>query len=210
MSVLVVTPATTRALTTRDRVKLELGLTDTSADAWIDAKVVEVSDLIATHCRRAFGRTVVLETFRRGRGHASLETVLKGWPVSAIATVSEGDDALEPTEWLLDASTGILRRVDEAGETVAWSGDVLAVTYTYGWLLPGQVGRDLPGDIEAAAVAQIRSEWFGRQRDPMVKGVQIPGVISREYWVGGVGDGKSPLCSDAAQRLVPYIAQRLG
>ena len=52
------------------------------------------------------------------------------------------------------------------------------------------------------AIDLISAARFGRLRDPLVKGEEVPGVMRTDYWVGSVGNGSMP--PDLTARLDPY------
>jgi len=43
------------------------------------------------------------------------------------------------------------------------------VTYQAGWLMPDDAERNLPADLEAAAIAMIKAARFIRDRDPTLR-----------------------------------------
>lgn len=190
------------------RIKLDFDLTTGEHDAWLLAKLSEASEAIATHCNRAFGRTVVNEQFRLRADRDSL--ILTGYPVASIATVMDGDEELDEYEWEADYRTGLLYRLDGYGNRSCWIAGEVVVTYTYGWVLPGESGRDLPADIESAVLIQIKGDWFSRKRDPMVKEVEVPDVIRRAYWVDSIGTTSSALHPEVIAKLSKYVVRRRG
>ena len=58
-----------------------------------------------------------------------------------------------------------------------------------GYLLPGDPQRDLPEDLERACLETVKARWFARLRDPLVKGEQVQGIASADYWVPATGAG---------------------
>jgi hypothetical protein len=61
--VTIITPADSTALTTLERLKLELGITSDINDDLLLARINSVSSLIARRCFPAFGLQTVIETF---------------------------------------------------------------------------------------------------------------------------------------------------
>ena len=93
-----------------------------------------------------------------------------------ISTLAEGD-------WEVDPGNGLLYWLNGTGMATPWKFCTgLVVAYSGGWVMPGEEGRTLPPAIEAAAVAYCRSLLASRDRDPMLRSVEIPGVISRDYY----------------------------
>jgi hypothetical protein len=84
-------------------------------------------------------------------------------------------------------------------------GTGLIVSYSGGWVMPGEEGRTLPPAIEAAAVAYCRSLLASRDQDPMLRSVEIPGVIRRDYHSPNAAGGESELLPpDVASMLGPF------
>ncbi len=77
------------------------------------------------------------------------------------------------------------------------------MTYTGGYLLPGQSGRDLPAGIEGAAVELVSDFWHAKGRDPSVKSEEEPGVFRTDYWVGAVGES-GELPPRVQMKLAPF------
>jgi hypothetical protein len=205
----VVTPAATRLLTTRQRVKDELGITVTTYDTLLDTKIAEVSDEIAAFCGRDFGLTAVTETLRRWCWTEDI--ILARWPVVAISALSEAGTALTSSDWFLDTPGGVLRRLNTDGTLSVWRGGDIVVSYTYGWLLPGQSNRNLPLDVEAAAVDQVKASWFARKRDPVIRSETVDGVGSQSFQIGSIGGPDTgALQPDVARRLERYTIVRVG
>jgi hypothetical protein len=205
----VVTPAATRLLTTRQRVKDELGITVTTYDTLLDTKIAEVSDEIAAFCGRDFGLTAVTETLRRWCWTEDI--ILARWPVVAISALSEAGTALTSSDWFLDTPGGVLRRLNTDGTLSVWRSGDIVVSYTYGWLLPGQSNRNLPFDVEAAAVDQVKASWFARKRDPVIRSETADGVGSQSFQIGSIGGPETgALQPDVARRLERYTIVRVG
>lgn len=200
----IVTPASVTALTTLAAVKADLGLTDADEDAYLSAQIERVSAFICT-----FLAVVQADDGSRTLGRETLTEwieapLLSRVPVVSITSMEDGNgEALDPDDYVVDKPTGRFY-----GANARWMNLVynytppvlpMAVTYTAGWLLPGETGRNLPHDIEAAALALIKAGRAGRGRDPLVKSEDVPGLIRTEYWVGTVSDSAMP--PDIAARL---------
>lgn len=200
--VAVTTAATVTKLTTRDRVKSELGITDDATDALIDAKIDEASSAIGAYLCLVPSRETVTETFRPD-GEAPEHLLLNRTPVASITSAAEDGTTVDSDEYEVDAKVGALYRLDASGYRSIWiAAKSIVVIYAGGWLLPSQSGRNLPEAIEAGAIALVRSFWMSRRRDPLVKATEIPGVMSQQYWVGGVGaDGLPP---DVVAMIAPF------
>ncbi len=88
--VTIVTPPQSIGLTTRDTVKMELGLTDSSKDSYIDLLINRASAAIAAYIGRPLGLQSVTEAFRRsgcGNGpYVPSGTQSTSQPVTVTAT----------------------------------------------------------------------------------------------------------------------------
>lgn len=206
----VVTPATSRLLTTLERVLIELGDPPNPPEDYLNAKIADVSDAISAYCKRDFGVTEVTETFRQC--DAVPELILSRWPVIEITDIDEAGTALSDGDW--EIANGVLRRLS-SDIGIWWARGKIEVTYTFGWVLPGQedeeedIVRDLPFDIEAAAVEQIRAEMSSRYRDPLLRTDTVDGLGSQSYAIGSAGMSSSLLPS-VQRRLDPYVIYRVG
>ncbi len=60
----------------------------------------------------------------------------------------------------------------------------MIVIYTAGYVSIAA----LPRPIEAACLGLVRHRWAARDRDPMLRSLAIPGVVTEQYWVGATGD----------------------
>ena len=207
----VITAPATSDLTTLAAVKTELGLSGTADDAWLSLIIAAQSAAIAAHCNRTFGRGSYSEIYRPRPLSGGYTWVprprvsLSAWPVAAVSSVTEGGTALTSTDWELDAPAGIVWRLDSAGNQVSWPNSLLVVAYTAGWLLPNDASRNLPADIERAAVLAVKAAYFSRSRDPFVKAEDVTGVLSQQFWVGGLPGGDA-LPAESIAMLAPYVA----
>lgn len=196
------TPATTTKLTTLERVKLELSITDSSKDAILNAKIDEAGSDIEAFLGYRVARETVTETFWQAPVNEAPEYILlERFPVASITSVTLDDDLLASSLYRLDANTGILYKLDDAGLGSTWFvSESLVIVYVGGYLLPGESGRNLPFAIEAAVVDLVQDFWFAKGRDPSAMEEDIPGVMRIRRWVGAVG---------AAGELPPSVTSKL-
>ena len=154
---------TSTLLTTKRRVKVELGLslTDTSKDELLDDLIAEASASIEGYCGRAFGRAAVTETLP-GTGRTRL--MITRTPVVTVTSVAYNDSTISSSEYVIeDADAGFLYRDDGWYWTVAQDAGALVpryvpslgindytVQYTGGYLLPGD-------DVHAATLTMATS-----------------------------------------------------
>jgi len=178
----VVTPAESARLTTVAAVRAETGVTAAEMnDAAVEALIDQASGLVAEYCNRVFARETVTESFF---GSAAGPLILSRTPVVAITGVTSGGIALTSPDYRLDARSGLLSRISGRG-VIAWRHGATDVTYTAGFILPGEEGRDLPVMVERATVLIISAIIAGRQRDPLTKSETVEGVGRTDYWVPG-------------------------
>lgn len=206
-SILTVTTApSVTSLTTLQRVKDELGIADGASDAILNTKIAEASSDIEAHLGRTLSRATLTQTFW---GEGCAECLLLGRvPVASITSVTVDDVLVDADEYRLDSETGALYRLDSSGYPDGWDWcKSVVVVFAAGYLLPGETGRNLPPAIEAGAVSLVQSFWSNRGRDPLVKSMEIPGVISEQYWIGAVGEAGS-LPPDVWSKIAAYRATR--
>lgn len=199
------TAATVTNLTTLERVKSELRIKSDTDNDLLTSKIGEASSAIQAYLGYTLARETVTEVFRPDSPYAWREQlILNRTPVVSITSAEEDDVAVDSDEYEVDKPIGALYRLDSSGYRSCWQFCKSAeVVYSGGWKMPGESGRTLPEGIEAACVALVRSYWFNRTRDPLVKSEEIPGVMSQSYWIGGVGQS-GELPPDVISMLHPF------
>lgn len=206
--VTVTTPATVERLTTVARVQADLGIT--GSDTEIETAIDEASSRIEAELGYHLALETVTETFRPVNGYEYASALLLDrTPVVSIDAVTTDTVTLVEGDWMVDPVNGLLLWLDGSGMGQAWHYyNALSVGYSGGWVMPGETGRTLPPAIESACVAYVRSIWFSRRRDPLVKSIEVPGVISRDYWVGGIAEvGAMP--PEVSVMLAPFKRLRV-
>jgi hypothetical protein len=203
----VTTPATNELLTTVARVQADLGITGN--DAAITTAIEEASSRIEAELGYHLALETVTETFRGGvNGYSEAVTalVLERAPVVDIDEITIDARVLVDGEWMLDEVSGLLYWIDGTGLSTPWRfATSVAVSYSGGWVMPGDEDRTLPPALEAAAVAYCRSMLASRDRDPMLRSVEIPGVITRDYYSHNRAGGESALLPpDVVSMLNPF------
>lgn len=201
--VTVTAAASSVALTTLERVKSELSISNASHDALLTAKIGEASSDIFAHLSSLSARETLSETFW-GAPNAANVLILGRDPVASIASVTVDDVAVDAAEYRLDRRAGLLHRLTADGYPRSWSwSKSVVIVYDAGYVLPGSAGRDLPAAIEAAAVELVSSYWAAKGRDPLIKAEDVPGVLRTEYWVGAVG-AAGDLPPGVESKLAPF------
>lgn len=187
--------AASKDMTLKATVKAELGITVTTYDDLIDVMIQQASAAIVSYCNREFASETVVSLFRLDRRATSysswraVETLmLERVPVTSITSVDEDGTTLTADDYEVDAATGFLWRLDGDDNRSCWSATKITVTQVGGYVML----TTLPQDLERACLDLVKSRWFARARDPMVKAAEVPGVLSEQYWIGdapGTGDG---------------------
>lgn len=201
----IVTSAEETDLATLARVKAELVITVSTYNDILQQLIEDASSRIEAHLGFRLPYERVLQTFRPDRcGEARETLILERSPVDVIHAVAEDDTAVSASEYEFDEDAGLLYRLDSSGYRSNWSASrSITVNYSAGYRLPDDTDQTLPAAIEGACVAFVRALWFGRQRDPQVKAVDVPGVMSEQYWVGSVGEAGA-LPPDVEAMLKPF------
>ncbi|MFC0410977.1 head-tail connector protein [Roseomonas elaeocarpi] len=194
----VVTPAKSRLLTTVPAARDHLLLGDDVDETYLRDLIAQASAAIVSHCRRAFARETVRETFRP-RGSAPL--ILDRTPVAGAVTLTVAGQAVDADGTELNTLSGLLYRLDGAARWTAWGCDATAVEYTGGYALPGEPDRDLPADIEEACLIMVAARHAARGRDPMLRSETTEGVGSASFIATADMSGMPP---QAAALLEPY------
>lgn len=205
------TAATGSLLTTRERVKLELKITDKKSDDILDLKIAEASSDIEAALGYRVPREQVTETFWHEEHYDAVERfVLERYPIVSIDSVTVDDEAIDPSLYRLDPTLGLLYRLWPDGRPWRWLFISSAVIeYTAGYVLPGMKGSTLPAGIEGACVELVQNFWFSCGADPAIKSVETPGVETIQYWVGGVGD-PTLLPPSVIRKLAPFTRAAVG
>jgi hypothetical protein len=177
----VLTPASSRALTTLATVRDEIGITDDAADARLERWIDEASERIETYLARVLAAETVRETFRLTGAPGCLGLARR--PVTAITSIDADGVTLASDQYEIDAAAGLLYPIS-GDRRVRWSASTVIVTYTAGYMSV----EALPRPIETACIDLLRHRWAARDRDPMLRSLAIPGVVTEQYWVGATGD----------------------
>lgn len=195
----VTTAATVRNLTTLDRVKSELGITDNASDILLTAKIKEASSDINARAW-ADPYEVVTQTFWNVACEEYL--ILRRRPNVSVTTVTVDDVAT--TDYRIDAETGLLYCLDASGYPISWTAcKSIVLVYSAGYTMPGQTGANLEPALEAACIELMQSYWASRGRDPLIRSEDVPGLGSVQYWVGAVGES-GDLPPSVESRITPF------
>ncbi len=174
-----------------------------AADA---AKVLQlrkaVSAAITSRCNvwasGAVPATLRLETLsQQNRLEYPVEQIrLLRRPVIEVVTVTEDDVTVDATGFELDPSTGLLRRLCNDFPSWWFACRKVVIAYRAGW-------ASVPDNMRAAAMKFATIVWTEAGRDSGLKSIEIPNVITKEFWVGPADD---PLFSrEVEELLADYI-----
>ncbi len=202
------TAATVTQLTTTARVKEELGLTENTYDARISSLIDDASDHVVRYIgvredsrgSTTLGVETLTETFRLEKATDILR--LSRFPLRSVTSVSVDGTSVDAADYEAQEETGYLYRLS-GGERVSWDCGKTVIVYEAGHRLPSQSERTLPRDIERACISEVRSLWFGSQRNPHLRSEQTVGVKSVQYAVSA--DGDDGLCADARSLVAKYM-----
>lgn len=197
-------------LTTADAVRTALELESTVGDSFINATIDRQSAAAANWCRCVFAKQSYSETFRDVWCTEAI--ALKHYPITAIASITVDGTALTGSEYEYDAATGFIYRLSSDAR-IEWSGSKIVIAYTAGYVLPAQTligatpitpatDRTLPHDIEAAVIELVKAEFYARDRDPLLRSIDVSGVQSESYTVTAMSDGA--MAPRIAAMLSPY------
>jgi hypothetical protein len=165
ISVKVLQAADSYALLTLDELKaiLNVPLTDTSADAQLQAYIDQYSDVVATMCNRVFAYETVEETWRGDPPpFDSPRLFLTRYPVAdadIVSVESPRGSVLDPASYEIENASGKLRIEG------AWA-EPVTVTYSGGYHLPAEA----PPALKAATGLLIQA---ARMQGRMTNGLRL-------------------------------------
>jgi len=182
----VIVPATSSALTTKEAVKTELGITGTEDDAFLDSAIRQASSAISTYCNYVFGVETLRDTFRsdgyRGWREGDHGLILAKMPVvSVISVTSDGTPYVVDTHYYVEPAAGMVFRL-VGGAREYWDFTTGIVEYTAGYVLPGQPSPTLPEVVERACIDLVKMAVANRARDPQLRSEQIMDIVTRTWY----------------------------
>jgi hypothetical protein len=196
----ITTPAESYDLTTLDAMKLQLNVSDTALDAYLEDRISRVSAAIQKYCNNPFvveGRT---DTIYLERGPYPWQVPgganylqLARWPIISVASVVTTAQIAQPitlvqgTDFLVNQDTGqLIRLVAQTGYTSCWDTIPTVVEYTAGY-------ATVPLDVEDACQRMVEKAYWARGRDPSVIETNQPGMAgSQRFWVSTGANGNMP------------------
>lgn len=210
MTITVVTAPEATDLTELDTVKAELGITSTDFDTLLTRFIKVSSDKIRNYCGRDFALTTVDETITHdGR----FRIVLSKFPVTTVTSVTYKGVAVDSANYILtNPDAGFLDYIST--DTWKYTGGAYdyVIRYQYGYVLPSFATgtRNLPYDLEQAAIDLVKQAYFSRERDPDIAKETVPQVYETQYRsaIAGSSADKTSIPSSVATLLAPYVAVR--
>lgn len=172
-SFLIVQPSTAPIetdLVTLEELKLELGITSTTEDVALQARITRLSEQIAEYCDRTFALIEVEETFAfTGNGGcrypcagpSPVPLVLMQYPVTAIYSLTRDGTDITEDEYDLDSASGLLWP-----RSGSWGGRIVA-HYSGGYDLP----EGAPATLQSAVIEAVNQRRAFSGRDPTIREV---------------------------------------
>lgn len=212
MAVTVITPASSKQLTTVARVKDDLGISGSTDDTVLGRMIDRASRRIVSYCNREFAQETISETVKAYGGHNLL---MSRAPIVSVTSIAYDGTTIPATDYeLAEPGAGLIyspygwqdtaQRYNGASLIPATESrrNLYTVVYVAGYILPSMVGTvDLPADIEEACIELTRAFFSGRKTDPGIQSEQVPDVYSVTYRDTSGGDG---MPSQIADLLAPY------
>lgn len=199
MTLVVDTAALSTSLTTLQAVKDELQITDTSEDDYLTRQIALASAAVCSYLgivmaddgTVTLGRETLIQTFTPPTSGPVLSMLRR--PIVSVTSLSEDGSTIEAEKYSFDY--GNIKRIG-----ASWSRVEYVVEYVAGWLLPEDSGRNLPVEIEDAAISLIKASRFSRSRDPLLRSENIlTGLYS--YTLFDPREGNSPLPPEVAAKI---------
>lgn len=157
----------------------------------------QIAAALTSRCNvRAYGAqppTLRLETLSESfrLDCPSEQLILARRPIVEIVSVTEDGVAVSASDYEIDAAQGIVIRLC-SDYPAWWSASKIVVAYRAGW-------ETVPDNLRNAAMKLATVLWSEGGRESNLRSIDIPGVESREYWVGPSDD---PLISSEIEDLL--------
>ena len=155
-------------LVTLDDLKLELGITGTTEDAALQARISRLSQQIAEYCDRIFALIEVEETFQFNGGRLSpcaapqpIPLVLMQYPVTEIVSLTRDGTDITADQYDINTASGLLWP-----RSGSWGGRIVA-QYSGGYDLP----EGAPATLQSAVIESVRQRRAFSGRDPAIREV---------------------------------------
>jgi hypothetical protein len=161
--------------------KSALGITDTAFDSALTDLGVQLSEAIARECGVAtdgvtpptFRKETLIDTLRLSCAQPSLR--LSRRFVVSVSNIVVAGVTLTTDDYEVDASAGILHRLDANGAFKKWGSGLTVITYVAGF-------DTVPGPLKLAAWTMLQEAWTNKDRDLTVKSEKFEGVGGTEWF----------------------------
>jgi len=182
-------------LTTIDNVKEQLGIDeeDTSQDDMIERHIKTVTAAVEAYLKR---KLELQEHTERIAPVNSDIIVPKQWPIKEVVEVEYGDEILDEEEYEVFED----KVIKKDGK---WDKYEVQITYEAGYIMPGEEGRDLPYDLENAAIYHAMHTYHSFDRLG-VKEEQVDRLRVRYAEPEKVGERPAPLPGPVMAMLDPH------
>lgn len=157
------------SLTTLD--KLNIPLAESNPDE-AEFLIAVASQVIENELNRGLQKKERQEEYA---GHTGRRLYLNSWPVDSVADVKIDDRIID--DYVLKEKRGFLER------SAGWSDEetFIEVTYTGGYILPGNDDRDLPVPLEMACILFVKFLYNNKLDDLRVQR-ETRGGLSKTFF----------------------------
>jgi hypothetical protein len=174
-------------------IKLELGLTNTNLDVWLETKISNMSAAVEKYCSRRFVLETIQdeiffqEAFFRGTIRAGARPLqLTHWPIVSVASVVvQGDNAtydVPPDHYVVNSQRGELIRARTSTQRQReWHPGTTTVQYVAGF-------SSVPLPVAEATLKMVTKAYWKRGKDPTLKSSEQPSG-KEEYWISSRSEG---------------------
>jgi len=207
MAITVNTAAQSNDITTLSQVKLHLGIDTDDLNTYLGEVIKMVSAQIEAYLNYPLGQRTITETLPSDASH---HLRLSFWPIVSVEHVKYDGTTVATTDYTLQEPEKGLIYNDE-GWIYTGQEFTYEVKYVHGYVLPSFTSgtRDLPYDLEMAAIAAIKEAYYSRNVNPNIKSEAVQGVYSVSYANGGGGSvagggGVGGLPAETTQTLNRY------
>ncbi|WP_377847222.1 hypothetical protein [Bosea sp. UC22_33] len=203
----IIAAATSTRLTTVDAVRADCGITldqasDSDVERWIDQQSAAIVGWL--------GRPLALETVRETLLERSSTDMLAlaRFPIVDIASLTVNGTPIDEDGYAVNRAAGLLYRRSPT-RCLFWPHGETVITYSAGYVLPGEAGRTLPHDIERATLLLIRYGWLAQSRDPSIRSETEDGV-GATTWFSSLGTNSDSMPLEVQGLLSPYRSPAVG
>lgn len=207
----VITAATDLTLLSLAEMRAAVGQKNNNRDADVQRAASRVAGAITAACKLAADGatppTLRLETVqdafrlnrrwnRRDHSDTQEKLILSRRPIVKINSIVEAGITLDPTSDIevRGAEGALIRLIDD--KPAQWARDKIVVNYDAGWAV-------VPDGLKRAAEELMTFYWSEGFKDPLLRSINVPGVVEKQYWIGSPSDPAIP--QSVLDKLGPYI-----